>query len=92
MAFGMRVRDPVTGEILVDYTTSITRKLGKVSTTTAAGSVTDARFTAGEGEPWSTTLGNISFDSFGKEVSIVGNVLSWTASNFAADIIYGLRS
>lgn len=92
MSYGLRIRDPATGEILFDFPDSITRKLGVVSTTSAAGSITDARFTSGGGTPWFAVLGDITFDRFGKEVSVSGTTLSWTASNFDAKIIYGLRS
>ena len=92
MSFGLRIRDPATGAILFDFPDSVTRKLGMVSTTSSSGSITEARFTSGEGTPWFCVIGDINFDNFGKEVSISGTTLSWTSSNFDADIIYGLRS
>lgn len=92
MAYGLRIRDPATGEIMFDFSDSITRKLGMVSTTSSSGSITESRFTSGGGTPWFCVIGDIDFGNFGKDVLISGTTLSWTASNFAADIIYGLRS
>lgn len=90
--YGLRLRDPVTGDIVVDYTDSLTLTLGKVSTTSASGSVTNADLA--DGLAWAVIEG-ADFDRFGKIITLPvrgGTTISWTASNFSADIIYGLRS
>lgn len=90
--YGLRIRDPATGDVIIDYTDSLTLTLGRVSTTTAAGSVTDAALAGGLA--WAVIEG-ADFDRFGKTITLPargGTTISWTASNFSADIIYGLRS
>ena len=97
MAGGIRIRDPVTGAILVTIDTRMTKILGSFNTGTTAGSVSDGNLTALPGAvPFFTTLppqGSGGQDT--PSISIAGNVISWSwkysnaGGHAAVDVIYG---
>jgi len=84
MPQGMQVRD-ASGNLVQDVTDKVSRLLGHVDTTTAAGSITDNRLL--EGSPWPQIQG-ADFNSVGKAVTFSGNTMSWTASNWSGRIRY----
>lgn len=86
MPQGMQVRD-ASGALIQDVTDRVTRILGYVDTTTAAGSITDARFATGT--PF-YQKGNVDFNSVGKNVTFSGNTMSWTAGSDVSRIRYGV--
>lgn len=86
MPEGLQVWD-ATGNLVQDIPNRLTRLLGVVATTTAAGSLTDARFATGT--PFYQKQG-VDFNSTGKEVTFSGTTMSWTAGNHSGNIRYGV--
>jgi hypothetical protein len=94
MAFGLRVRRPDNGAVLLDTSTSMTRILGTVLTTAnTAGALSHPGFATGLPfavvNPTSQITPNDTYPS----ASVDSNgVLSWTAATITVLIIYGVRS
>lgn len=86
MAFGIKVLD-ASGNQMLGSDDRITRVLGITSSTTAADSLTDSRFA--DGTPWSVVLG-ADYSAWGKTVTFSGTTMSWTASSFSGNIVYGI--
>lgn len=90
MAYGIRIKHPDTGEVLLELTSRITRKVGTASTGAAAGSLTVP--TTVEGEVWFVP---ITFPYVGAfygttpSMSLSGRTISWTA-NCNTTFLYGV--
>lgn len=97
---GLRVRDRITGQVTLDITDRLTRRIGVVNSGSFASSITVNDFSLGEG--WATVLEvptpnqNLANEWKFPRLSISGNVLSWDfpgptgATVVPCDIMYGV--
>lgn len=91
---GLRIRRPVTGEIIVDPNTRLGTILGVVTANKTNGSLVNAGFL--KGEPfWCIINTDASVSLTGLKVSVSGSTMSWIyknsglSSNGIYRIVYG---
>lgn len=91
---GLRIRRPVTGEIIVDPSTRVGSILGTVTANKTNGSLTNAGFL--KGTPWWCVISTEAAASLtGLKVSVSGSTMSWTyktsglSSNAVYRVVYG---
>lgn len=101
MPAGIQVWD-ASGNLIMNFDTTLVKFLGVISVGTSytgsqqSGTVTDSRFTAYAGHtPFYTAVGgNINDENYDVQISISGNVLTWTFPNATArpdrTILYGI--
>lgn len=96
MSVGLRIRDPVTAQVLITLDTHLTKVLGTFNTGTSNGSVADANLA--NGNPFFATMpgGDASTGSIPPTIVISASGLSWSwpaeiASGYrrAVDVTYG---
>ncbi|MDP9528479.1 hypothetical protein [Pseudomonas protegens] len=93
---GLRVRDKLTGEIVLDITDRLTRVLGTVETGTSPGSIQVPEFANGSG--WVTrfdVVADIVTVGMRPVATISGTTLSWYfpsgyESFIGATLVYGV--
>jgi len=88
MASGIQAWN-AAGNLIFDTNDRISRILGSASVTTAAGSVTDARFATGT--IWFTFISSsMDYTRTGHVITTSGNTISWTSGSWTGIILYGV--